>query len=457
MNTLNPRFIWLNSKAMWDHRQTMSMSRQRLEAEQLRRFRALVAYVKQHSPHYGAIITERGINPTTCVPTDFPVLTKSEMISRFDEIVTDRRITRARIAEFLNHSKDPRDLLDDEFHVLHTSGSSGTVGYYVYSHPEWIRGTTHMIRALPLGWRRKTAYVAATRGHFGGVSLVLTGTQGLNRLFYRVRTYDIGRPTSEIVRGLNEFQPQAVSGYAAILKLLAEAQDRGELRIKPTRIVNGGEPLLSDVKAYIERVFGVRVTNLYVASEHLTMGLTLPGEDGMFLMEDELIFELHDDHVCVTNLFNYTQPLIRYRMNDVLRPDRAAPNRYPLTRVKEVVGRYDDALVFTNRHGEDDFIHPNVIVELLVPGLNAWQIVLLDKTSFRFRARLERDLTPDQRADTFRRIRETMNGILGEKAMDNVQFDIEEVESLAIDPATGKFRMVVRAPVAGQPAPAAMS
>lgn len=36
-----------------------------------------------------------------------------------------------------------------------------------------------------------------------------------------------------------------------------------------------------------------------------------------------------------------------------------------------------------------------------------------------------------------------MEAILDEKEMGNVRFEIEQVESLAIDPLTGKFRLVV--------------
>ena len=223
--------------------------------------------------------------------------------------------------------------------------------YFVFSHDAWIKGSSQIVRILPLRLRQRIAFVAATRGHFAGVSLMLTGNHGANNLFYDVRTYDVNMPMSQIVDALNEFQPHMLSGYAAVLKALAAAQTQGQLRISPTMIGNGGEPLSSELKCHLERVFGVPVANAYASSEHLYMGLTLPGSRGMSLLEDDLIFELHDDHTCVTNLFNYTMPLIRYRMDDVLVPDFDGPAHYPFTRIREVIGRHEDALVFTNRHG----------------------------------------------------------------------------------------------------------
>ncbi|MEY4484043.1 MAG: hypothetical protein RL693_1495, partial [Verrucomicrobiota bacterium] len=350
-----------------------------------------------------------------------------------------------RIADFLAHSTDPDELFEGKFHVLHTSGTSGTVGYFVFSHLAWIKGASHVARVAPLRWRKRTAFVAATRGHFAGASLMLTGNHGSNNWFFDVRTFDVGQPLPQIVKELNGFQPHALSGYATMLKVLAEAQERGELRIKPSHLGNGGEPLLPEIKAYLERIFKVPVMNAYASSEHLYMGMTLPGSEGMHLMEDDLIFELNADHTCVTNLFNDTMPLIRYRMDDVLVPDSSNQNIYPFTKIKDIVGRYEDALVFTNQHGKDDFIHPIVIVELIVEGLNAWQIILESKTSFRFLARFNDGMSPHENLMTHERIRQKMSAILAEKEMSNVRFEIEQVESLAIDPHSGKFRLVVRA------------
>ena len=446
MKLFTPKESYLWLKTLWDHRRNLRISRAQLEAAQLKKFRRLVSFVQRSSPYYRAIIDKGGIDPATCLPSDFPILTKQDVIENFDDIVTDRRITRDRIADFLARSTDPQELFEGRFHVLHTSGTSGSVGYFVFSHEAWIKGSSHAVRAAPLRWRRRTAFVAATRGHFAGASLMLTGNHGTNNLFYDVRTFDVGRPMPEIIHELNQFQPHVLSGYGTVLKMLADAQERGELHIKPTHVGNGGEPLSPEAKACLERVFQVPVMNAYASSEHLYMGMTLPGSNGLHLLEDDLIFELKSDHTCVTNLFNETMPLIRYRMDDVLVPDLQGSGIYPFTKVQEIIGRCENALLFTNRHGQEDFIHPIVIVELIVSGLNAWQIILESKTSFRFLAKLNAGQTAQERQATCARIRDKMNAILAEKEMGNVCFEIEQVETLEIDPLTGKFRLVVREP-----------
>jgi phenylacetate-coenzyme A ligase PaaK-like adenylate-forming protein len=51
----------------------------------LAKFRALVRHANACAPYYAKIIRERAINPDTCVPMDFPVLTKSALMANFDE------------------------------------------------------------------------------------------------------------------------------------------------------------------------------------------------------------------------------------------------------------------------------------------------------------------------------------------------------------------------------------
>jgi len=445
-HTPRESFRWL--KALWDHRRVSRMSRERLEQEQLEKFRALVAHASAHSPYYRAIIQRRKIDLRSCVPTDFPVLTKQDVIKHFDDIVTDRAITTERIAEFLARSTDPAELFQGRYHVLHTSGSSGTMGCFVFSHDAWVKGVSRVLAASPLRLRlrRRVAFVGATRGHFAGVSMMLAGNDGSNALFYNVRTIDVGQPTARIIDQLNAFQPQVLSAYARVLQILAEAQVRGELRLNLEEAGSGGEPLLPEVRSFVEKAFQAPVKNGYASSEHLYMALPLPGSDGLNLLEGDLIFELGPDYTCVTNLCNPAMPLIRYRMEDVLMPQADGSSPYPFTRIKDIVGRQEDALAFVNERGINDSIHPLILTEIVVTGLHAWQIVLESKTSFRFRAQFDPKLSAPQHEEARQTLVRKLRTILEEKEMGNVLFEIEEVASLPVDTRTGKFRLVAREP-----------
>src|SRR5687767_12776996 len=98
-----------------EFRTNAALTRVEFEAMKLRKFRELAQFVKQQSPYYAGIIRDRGIDPATCVPQDFPVLTKSLLMANFDTIVTDQRLSKQVVADFLSRSKTPAERLFDRF------------------------------------------------------------------------------------------------------------------------------------------------------------------------------------------------------------------------------------------------------------------------------------------------------------------------------------------------------
>lgn len=415
-----------------------------LAALRLRKFRDLVKFANRRSPYYSRVIRENNISLESCTPEHFPVLTKRTLIQHFDEIVTMPGIRKQGIVDFLSRSRSPRDLYRGHI-VLHTSGSSGEIGYFVYSLDDWARSIAQFSRIHPrLSKVTRSAYFGAIQGHYAGVTQFVTKERSFLKLFYRTRCFDINDPLPVVVEGLNAFRPDFLSGYPSGLLMLARKQLAGELRISPTFCEYGGEPLAPQDRKVIESAFRAPVQNLYSCTEHLLMAVGRPGADEMFLCEDDLIFEMRDDHTCVTNLFNRTLPLIRYRMEDVLHPLPSRNSGLPYRRIRNLVGRMEQALIFLNRHGAEDFISPILLVEFHARNLRRFQVRLTGPASFRFKAVLEAGLSSPERDTTIRDIETGLRSILHQKEMDNVTFEIEEATDLQVDPKTGKFKLIVR-------------
>jgi phenylacetate-coenzyme A ligase PaaK-like adenylate-forming protein len=442
LSVLRESALWLQS--LFEHRRALSLSRAELEALQKRKFRDLVAYAQAHSPYWRRVIAEHGIDPANCVPTDFPVLTKQQINEHFDEIVTDRRISRADVVRHTQQVRDINDLYLGQYRVIHTSGSSGTSLYQLFTREDWIRGASLITRiTLPFRLRMRCAYVASTMPYTGGTSLMNSGSHGLNRLLFDMRMYDAATPLPETVRELNAFQPDSLGGYSMMIQMLAEAQLRGELNIRPRHVGVGGEGLSPTGRAIIEKAFGVPVHLTYASSEHLYMGLSVQPGPAVYLMEDELMFELQEDHTCVTNLFNYTLPLIRHRMEDILADAvDAPPSSLPFRRVT-VSGRMENALFYENAEGERDFIHPLMLTDFIAPGLMGWQAVVTGPASLTLRVLLDSSLPESQAAKSIEIVRAEMAGILKQKRMTRVQLTMQRVEALFLDAKTGKFKLVV--------------
>ena len=148
-------------------------------------------------------------------------------------------------------------------------------------------------------------------------------------------------------------------------------------------MTTAGEATSAADMALLGQAFSCAVVNSYGCSEHLGMGASLPGGDRIVLNDHDLVFEFFPDHTLVTNLFNYTLPLIRYRMADVLRPVPSGEHS-PYLVIESLVGRNELQPVFKNRDGVEDFVSPHTINEIFVAGVTRFQLELTGETSFRF-------------------------------------------------------------------------
>lgn len=427
-------------------------SRRSVEAMQRRKFRRLLARLSTDSPYYRRLMRDRGISLSAPRLEDFPVMTKETLMEHFDEIVTSRELTRARVEKFLAQSRDPRELMDDRFVIVHTSGTSGTVGFCAYTREEWLYGWVALARATGLGFPKRVAFLAAVEGHFAGVSLAVGSSLlprsllPLQRLI-RTRLFDINAPWKETLAQLNDYRPTVLASYGSALKELALDQRDGKLKLKPERIVCGGDSFSRRDQAAVAGTFGAPVYNLYAATETMIIGLGAPGSGEMVLFEDDLIVEIREDHILVTNLFNSTTPLIRYAIPDSLLPTKVpakAGGRFcpGFRRIAGIVGRKEEKLLLVNDDGEEDFIHPIVIAEFFVEGLAGFRVVRLSPSSFTFLAMSAPGLGRQGEEKVLRAIRRQWEAILERKKMRSVVCDVQPVEHLDNDPVSGKFRLV---------------
>ncbi len=422
------------------------LSFEQIRQMQLKKFRKFVSAAALKSPFYQKIIAENNINPKCCSPDDFPVLTKRDVIENFDDIVTDRRITKARVSTFLGASKSPSDRFDNRYHVLHGSGTSGETSFFVYSENDFSRGMTHVMGLAPLRLPRRTriAYLGIAGGHFAGITMACTSTSPAARLLFDTKIVEITQPIRQIVEKLNTFQPDIIVGYATVIKILAEKQNEAILNIRPSVVESGGEVLSPADKKFIENAFPCHLINVYACTEFLNMGISKPEYDGMYLLENDLIFDLKKDHTLVTSLFNYTMPLIRYRLEDILIPAADDKHILPFTKVSEVVGRNEYTMVLTNKHGVDDFVAPDEIYQFFMQDLRQYQIRWVNKQAFIFRTVFKNNVDASRKNDVRKKLESKIASFLSMKEMQNVSYKIEELENLPVDPKTGKFRFIIK-------------
>ena len=90
--------------------------RETLEKLQQKRLRSLARYAQEHSPFYGELYKGLGDGWTL---SDLPPVTKPELMAHFDEVLTDRSVSMARVQAFTQDLDNVRS----EEHRLNSSHS----------------------------------------------------------------------------------------------------------------------------------------------------------------------------------------------------------------------------------------------------------------------------------------------------------------------------------------------
>lgn len=437
---------------LWYLKKNEKKSVVEISALQDTKLKRLLHYAYEHSAYYRNSFECAGITAETIDSTPlsaFPVIDKSVLMSQFEEIVTVPELTQEEIRSFDERETVGGKLFRGRYHIVHSSGSTGTPRYFVYDENAWhsmllgiVRGALwnmtmpQILKFLARGPR--IVYIAATNGRYGGAMAV---SDGINGVGAKQMYLDINTPVEEWIQTIKAFQPNMIIGYPSAVKILAELVCKGSLSLKALRIVTCGEPLGAGLRRYLEDVFGAEVINFYGASESLAMGVESSPQEGIILFDDMNVIEIQDGVMYLTCLYNFAQPLIRYRLSDQMTlraPDGGS--RYPFTRATGLLGRNEDILWFQDGNGRRELLHPLAVEGFCIQGLCDYQFRQISPDTFEMLAEV-----PDGtlQESVRREILWQMKAILREKGLEYVQFFVRFVPEILPDPGTGKKRLIL--------------
>ena len=429
-----------------------SWGRQQILDHQRGRLRALLRHAAISSRFHAERL--RGIDVDTVEPDDLtalPVMTKTELMEHFDDVVTDPRITLADAEAALASADDdePATLLDEVL-VLTSGGSSGRRGVFLHDPAtcrqffgSLSRGLVARIRATgaPPGGLRAAMVAAGSLVHATGAAGWLTADGALPFSFVSV---PVSLPLAEMVERLNAIRPQLLYGYPTMLAQLAAEQRAGRLRIAPGMVTCTSETLTPEARASIRATFGVPVLDTFGSTEQL-IGGSPPDDEVLVFSEDGCIVELVDADdrpvppgtpsaaVLITSLENRLQPLIRYRLTDsFVQQPPVETHGYLRARVQ---GRADEVLRFG-----DVVLHPLVVRSVLAhtPQVVDYRVRQLP------RGIAVSALAPGG-ADAGRLRTELVEALAG-AGLPSPEVTVELVPDLPRDTHTGKLRRFVPLP-----------
>lgn len=333
-----------------------------LRAWQDHRAESLVDHVREHSPFHRQLWH----GTPSAEWRRFPAVDKRAMMDSFDQFTTIgvRRDDAMRMALDAETSRDFSATISGCTVGL-SSGTSGHRGLFLVSPDETTRWAgTILARAIPdlRPGHRVAFFLRANSRLYERTSSVV--------LF---RFFDLMQPLSDVIATLNDFQPRLVVGPPSLLGLLADAQARGALRIAPTRLISVAEVIEPHDRARIEQVFQAPVGEVYQCTEGLVAVACEKGtlhvqEDVMVMQTDPVSRDdLSRVTPILTDLWRRTQPIVRYRLGDVLRlDDEPCTCGSTWQRIAAIEGRQDDLCWFPQSDDTLRAVFPDAIRRMIL-------------------------------------------------------------------------------------------
>ncbi|MCV9963970.1 hypothetical protein OIU34_19000 [Pararhizobium sp. BT-229] len=275
----------------------------------------------------------------------FPVMNKATMIENFDRLNTagiglEQALETAMQAE---RSRDFAPMIGSVTVGL-SSGTSGRRGVFMASRVERLKWAGVMLaKAMPRSILRPHRIAFFLRANSNLYSTLNRGRH------LTLDFYDLTVPMSRHVAALNANPPDVLTAPASVLRALAEEASVGRLAIRPIRILSVAEVLEPEDARFIAAHLGSEVHQIYQCTEGF---LGISGSDGRIRLNEEYLIvekEWVDREAgrfvpIITDFTRSTQPIVRYRLDDVLVEDLSDTS--PFTVLKSVEGRCDDVLHF---------------------------------------------------------------------------------------------------------------
>lgn len=383
--------IFKAMKLCMDYQKMDAPEKQRIRN---RRLQEIVAHAKENSPYYKALYQDV---PEDFVLSDLPPTDKKTLMQHWDAWVCDRDLTLADVEAFMEDTGNIGRKLNGKYLIFTTSGSTGNPLVAVYDQTaNNIMGGISACRSyarkedLTAFIKRggKSIGVFADGGFYLGNSSIRSRLRSMPWKKKQLAVSSALYPLPEIVQQLNRFQPDMLGGYPSHLELLIEEAEAGRLQISPVIIMTGGEYLSDDLRRRLAETFCCYVQTSYSCTEGGCVACECT-QQHFHVNDDWLIVEPVDKDgnpvpdgvlshkLYLTNLYNYTQPYIRYEVTDrVIMHHAPCPCGNPAPWL-ELEGRTDDVAAF-EEDGNIIRIPPLSFYAILkeVSGLRRFQLLV---------------------------------------------------------------------------------
>ena len=320
-------------------------SRKQIERIQSKGMRKQAKFVRKKSPfyarHWDGLQDEQW--------HEFPLIDKSIMMENLEDLLTVR-IDVSKAKSLADEAEKSRDFSPKigPYSIGYSSGTSGSRGMHFVSEKEQAGWAGFMLaRGLDGSIFSKHRIGLILRANSNTFESV-----GSNRIEFKF--YDLMKPLEDIHESILQDKLDILIGPPSVLRYLADVKSP----LKVRKLVSAAEVLDEIDRRHIEAHFGQIVHQFYSSTEgeiaatceHGTLHLN---EEIMVIQKQWVDEEKGWYHPIISDFKRKTQPIIRYRLNDILvaskQPCKCGDTRES---IESIMGRQDDIFMLEKKSGD---------------------------------------------------------------------------------------------------------
>lgn len=387
-----------------DHRKT----RIRLKRTQTKRFMALLNHLMR-SPFYRDIAKDGRLEA-------FPIISKEAFMANFDDINTlgIKRDDALKVALEAERTRDFSKLLNGVVVGLST-GTSGNKGIFLAGEKEraqWAAAIIQRVVGIPFRPKTVAFFLRANSKLY----------ESANSRLLQFNFFDLMNDHNANFKRLNGLKADILVAQPSALMKIAGSYTQHKLIPGFKKVISVAEVLEENDRKYLQEVFGLRLDEVYQCTEGFLACSCKHGklhfnEDFLIVEKDYIDQQRTRYRPIITDLYRKTQPIVRYRLDDILIHGGLCKCGSHFEVIERIEGRCDDIIRLPDASGNMTDIFPDFLSRAITISSEEITDYVLCQTGANT---LEIYISPD--SELIRKaVIESIKGLF-------LKFDIQQVE-----------------------------
>jgi putative adenylate-forming enzyme len=277
--------------------------------------------------------------------SNIPMIDKQGFMEHFNEINTlgIDKTEALKIALDAERTRNFKPELKNTTIGLST-GTSGKRGIFLVSETEraqWVAMVmSRVIKPKPFKKQKIAFFLRASSNLYSSVQSSL----------FTFEYFDLFEPIEKLAEKLQQFQPDILAAPPSMLVDIATLQKDTSIQLNIIQLISFAEVLYDSDKIHIQKIFKLKIKEIYQCTEGFLGVSCVYGN--IHLNED--IVHIEKEYIThnrfypiITDFTRTTQPVVRYRLNDVLiEKEIPCACGSAFMAIEKIEGRSDDILLF---------------------------------------------------------------------------------------------------------------